>query len=65
MCSAFWRGVVLLDESGSDVGQNLGPTVGPSSPLEDTKGFGEVSKNVVLLQPVIRKLMEKVAQSVI
>jgi hypothetical protein len=65
MHSAFWRGVALLNESGSDMGQCLGPTAGPSGILEDTKGFTEVPKDVTLLHPVISKLMDKVVQSVI
>jgi hypothetical protein len=65
MRTAFWRGVALLNESASDVGQCLGPSAGPSGTLEDTKGFTEFPKNATLLRPVMSKLMEKVAQSVI
>jgi hypothetical protein len=65
MRSAFWRGVALLNESGSDAGQHLAPTAGPSSTLEDTECFTEVPKNVTLLQLRISKLTDKVAPSVI
>lgn len=64
MRSAFWNGVALLNESESDMRQNQGPMAGPSSAPADTKGFSEVPKNVTLLQPVIQKLMDKVAPSI-
>jgi hypothetical protein len=59
MCSAFWRGVTLLKESDSDVGS------ASSGPSRDTEGFSGAPKNASLLEPVISKLIDKVARRVI
>jgi hypothetical protein len=61
MRSAFWKGVDVLNESDSGADKCPGPTAGPSGPSADTEGFNEVPKNVTLLQPVINKLVDKVA----
>jgi hypothetical protein len=62
MRSAFWRGVTLLKELDSDVSQHQGSTIASSGPSRDTEGFSETPKNASLLEPVISKLMDKVAQ---
>lgn len=61
MRSAFIKGVNLLNESDFGVGKHPRPMEGPSSPTADTKGFSEIPKDVTLLQPVISKLVDKVA----
>jgi hypothetical protein len=63
MQSAFWNGVTLLNGMGFDVGQHQQGTAGSSSPSADAEGFSEVPKSVTLLQPVIGKLIDKVAQA--
>lgn len=60
MRSAFWRGVTLLKESDT-AGQHQGAMVASSSLLRDAKGFSGAPKNASLLEPVIGKLMDKVA----
>lgn len=65
MRSAFWRGVALLKGSSSNLGGSQGPAVGPSNSSASTKGFSEVPKNVALLKPVIRQLIDKVNQHMI
>jgi hypothetical protein len=60
MCSAFWRGVALLNKSNTDVGQPQRKTLGPPGLLAGTSSFSEVPKNVKALQPVICKLIDKV-----
>ena len=62
MRSAFWNGVTLLNGMGSDVGQYQQGISGPSIPSANAEGFSEVPKSVTLLQPVIGKLIDKVAQ---
>jgi hypothetical protein len=64
MRSAFWRGVTLLKESDSsepDVGQHQGGPVAEAGPSTGAEGFNELPKKVMLLEPVIGKLMDKVA----
>jgi hypothetical protein len=61
MCSAFWRGVMLLKELDSDAG-SMAASSGPS---RDTEGFSGAPKNVSLLEPAIGKLRDKVACRVI
>jgi hypothetical protein len=63
MCSAFWRGVALLNESQS--GQHQGETAVLSGPSSHVEGFSEIPKDVMTLKPVIGLLMDKVTQSVI
>ncbi|KAI9436456.1 hypothetical protein H4582DRAFT_2058751 [Lactarius indigo] len=54
MRSEFWKGVSFLSETDSDAGRHQREMTGPSN-----GGFSEVPKNVVLLQPVIQKLIDK------
>jgi hypothetical protein len=65
MRSAFWRGVTLLKESDSDASQCRGSMVASSGPSRYAEGFSEAPKNVSLLEPVIGRLMEKVARKVV
>jgi hypothetical protein len=64
MHSAFWGGVTLLKESDSsepDVGQHQGGPVAEAGPSTSAKVFNELPKKVMLLEPVISNLMNKVA----
>jgi hypothetical protein len=64
MRSAFWRGVTLLKELNSlepDVCQHQGEPVAEAGPSTSTKGFSELLKKVMPLEPVTGKLMHKVA----
>ena len=55
---------MVLKKLDSDVGQCQESAVASSGPSRDTKGYSEVPKNVGLLEPVIGKLMSKVAHKV-
>jgi hypothetical protein len=61
---AFQRGLTVLKKLDSDVGQCQELVVASSGPSRDTEGYSEVLKNVGLLEPVISKLMSKVAHKV-
>jgi hypothetical protein len=65
MRSAFWRGVSLLGDSNSDGRQCRGSTEASLGTSKDTEGFSEVPKNVSLLEPVIDKLIDKVADKLL
>jgi hypothetical protein len=60
MHSAFWKGVALLNESQSAVGQCQGKMTADSG-LSHT-GFNPIPKDVMTLKPVINLLMKKVTQ---
>jgi hypothetical protein len=60
MRSAFWRGVALLNESQSVMGQCQGE-ITASSGLSHTE-FNAIPKDVMSLKPVINLLMKKVTQ---
>ena len=64
MQRAFWRGVSLLDETQSYVGQ-FRETAAPSGPSSQGEGFSEIPQNVTALKSVIGKITEKVARCVI
>src|ERR1700735_5446768 len=61
MRSAFWRGVMILKHSDSDMGQYQESMAASSRPSRDAKGFTELPTNVKGLEPVIGMLMDKVA----
>jgi hypothetical protein len=61
MRRAFWRGVSLLDETQSHVGQNR-EMAAPSGPSSKSEVFSEIPPNVTALKSVIGKITEKVAQ---
>ena len=63
MRSAFWRGVSLLSDSKSDGGQHQSSTESSLGTSKNAEGFSEVPKNVSLLEPVIDKLIDKVADN--
>jgi hypothetical protein len=65
MRSAFWRGVALLNESESNVGQGQAPTIRPSNRSALAEGISEVPKNAMLLKPVINDLTDQVVPIVI
>jgi hypothetical protein len=65
MQSAFWRGVTLLNESQSDGGQHRGEMAAPSGSSSRAEGFSEIPNNVVALEPVIGRLIDKAGLSVI
>jgi hypothetical protein len=62
MCSAFRRGVELLNKPESDTVQSQGQTVEgySKSTSEHMEDIGRVPKNAAQLEPVIDKLMRKV-----
>jgi hypothetical protein len=60
MHSAFWRGVALLNESQSVMGQCQGKMTAGSG-LSHT-GFNAIPKDVMTLKPVINLLVNKVTQ---
>lgn len=62
MRSAFWRGVTLLKELNSDESQRQGSMTVSSGPSRDTEGFSEAPQNASLLEPVMSRLRDKVAQ---
>jgi hypothetical protein len=64
MRCAFWRGVSLLDETQSYVGQNC-EMAAPSGPSSKSEVFSEIPPNVTALKSVIGKITEKVAQGFI
>src|SRR6201996_9059981 len=56
MCSAFWRGTMILKQSDSDVGQHQGSTVASSSPSRDAECFTDV-----MIPPPVGPTVRRVA----